>query len=143
MEEIKKDKTVFGIGVVLSLLFLSLTVREIHDSVTAKTLETNCTRKTLGIVCETGEISNPKDLAPTIEYVVVEYEVNDILYTTKGIGKETVGTEIMVWYNPESPKESYAGHSPIKDSIGFVVLHLILYCIGLILSGMFVVKYKQ
>ena len=75
------------------------------------------------MVRDTGEIeSNPKTFKPRIQYVIVEYEVDDVIYTTKGKGIAKIGKEVTVWYDKENPEDSYAGNNHGPFGAGFLYI---------------------
>ena len=142
MKKKRKDNTILILGIILLLLSVVLMYVEISNAVTAKMLEEKCIKKTTGVILETGELSSdPKQLRPNIEYIIAGYEVDDVKYTTKGMGTGIMGNEVTVWYDPELPMHSYAGNSVVKYSKNVVILHLILYSIAMIFGIIFIVSY--
>ena len=118
----------------MAMLFAGV---ELYDIVNARLLEKKCTQKTIGKVCENGWRSGGK--GPSIDYFIAEFEVDDLAYKTEGMGTIAKGTEVTVWYDPKMPINSYAGDSPIKDSI-VTVIGLLAGCIAIISIGVAMVR---
>ena len=144
MEENRDNKPFLILGLIIFISCLLCAGIDISDAYKARRLEINCTQKTTGVVCDTGEIRpDPKTLLPIIEYVVVEYKVDDAVYTTKGKGIAKIGKEVTVWYDKENPEDSYAGNSPVKYSRNVVLLHLLVETFGMTLGALMIMEYRN
>jgi hypothetical protein len=71
---------------------------------------------------------------------IIEYEVNDEIYTTKsnwksrnGMGSKTIGSEIVLFYNIENPEEVILKNIPVIVNVVAIIIDIVFGVVSIIL----------